>query len=287
MNVFDFFLISEFTQILDSFGKSNILSKYRFDDKDDLRFVIDTTLNRNNDLVFIFNFYKKNKKLDVTDMSTLHILKLLDKFSIYVESLAPFKQDLKIPKIPKIPNIPNIPKYKALLKHSKISLSLMKSIIKQSEIRRNILYLFINKSLNIYTVNGFNNVCISRTIVRSFDRINIISGEFINNKNLGILMNLHNLNITLFNYFVQNNLSLLFHSLMLVITIVRICILMVWILYNIGIFAISGLSISDPVNLLNSSLFYILNPVFLAVWLFLPRIVIAMIKFKMKIGSNR
>ena len=284
MNVFDFFLISEFTQILDSFGKSNLLSKYRFDDKDDLRFVIDTKLNRNNDLVFTFNFYKKNKKLDVTDMSTLHILKLLDKFSIYVESLAPFKQDLKIPKLHKIPKIP---KYKALLKRSKISLSLMKSIIKQSEIRRKVLYLFINKSLKIYTVNGFKNVSISRTIVRSFDRINIISDEFINNKNLGIFMNLHNLNITLFNYFVQNNLSLLFHSLMVVITIVRICILMVWILYNIGIFAISGLSLNDPVNLLNSSLFYILNPVFLAVWLFLPRMVIAIIKFKMKIGSNR
>src|SRR4029078_5304258 len=281
MNVFDFFLISEFTQILESFGKSNILSKYRFSDADSIRFVIDTTLNRNNDLVFTFNFYKKNMKLDISDMSNLHILKLLDKFSIYIESLGPFKQDLKIAYIPKIP------KYKALLKDSKSALSLMKSIIKQSDISRKVLYLFLNKSLNIYTVNGFKNVGISRTIVRNFDRINIISGEFINNKNLGILMNLHNLNVTLFNYFIQNNLSLIFHSLMVVITIVRICILMAWIVYNIGIFTISGLSLNDPVNMLHSSLFYVLNPIFLAVSLFLPRIVIAIIKFKMKIGSNR
>jgi len=284
MKVFNFFLISEFTQILDSFGKSNLSSKYRFNGTEDLSFVIDTKLNKNNDLVFTFNFYKKNKKLDVTDMSTLHILNLLDKFRVYVENLAPFKQDLKIPNIPKIPKIP---KYKALLKHSKISLSLMKSIIKQSDISRKILYLFINKSLNIYTVNGLNNVGIARTIVKSFDRIDIISSEFIKNKNLDILINLHNLNITLFNYFVQNNLSLLFHSLMAVITIVRIYILMVWILYNIGIFAISGLSLTDPVNMLNSSLFYVSNLVFLAVWLFLPRMAIAMIKFKMKLGSNR
>jgi len=287
MKVFNFFLISEFTQILDSFGKSNLSSKYRFNGTEDLSFVIDTKLNKNNDLVFTFNFYKKNKKLDVTDMSTLHILNLLDKFRVYVENLAPFKQDLKIPNIPNIPKIPKIPKYKALLKHSKISLSLMKSIIKQSDISRKILYLFINKSLNIYTVNGLNNVGIARTIVKSFDRIDIISSEFIKNKNLDILINLHNLNITLFNYFVQNNLSLLFHSLMAVITIVRIYILMVWILYNIGIFAISGLSLTDPVNMLISSLFYVSNLVFLAVWLFLPRLVIAMIKFKMKIGSNR
>ena len=284
MKVFNFFLISEFTQILDSFGKSNLSSKYRFNGTEDLSFVIDTKLNKNNDLVFTFNFYKKNKKLDVTDMSTLHILNLLDKFRVYVENLAPFKQDLKIPNIPKIPKIP---KYKALLKHSKISLSLMKSIIKQSDISRKILYLFINKSLNIYTVNGLNNVGIARTIVKSFDRIDIISSEFIKNKNLDILINLHNLNITLFNYLVQNNLSLLFHSLMAVITIVRIYILMVWILYNIGIFAISGLSLTDPVNMLNSSLFYVSNLVFLAVWLFLPRMAIAMIKFKMKLGSNR
>ena len=287
MKVFNFFLISEFTQILDSFGKSNLSSKYRFNGTEDLSFVIDTKLNKNDDLIFTFNFYKKNKKLDVTDMSTLHILNLLDKFRVYVENLAPFKQDLKIPNIPNIPKIPKIPKYKALLKHSKISLSLMKSIIKQSDISRKILYLFINKSLNIYTVNGLNNVGIARTIVKSFDRIDIISSEFIKNKNLDILINLHNLNITLFNYFIQNNLSLLFHSLMAVITIVRIYILMVWILYNIGIFAISGLSLTDPVNMLISSLFYVSNLVFLAVWLFLPRLVIAMIKFKMKIGSNR
>lgn len=287
MKVFNFFLISEFTQILDSFGKSNLSSKYRFNGTEDLSFVIDTKLNKNNDLVFTFNFYKKNKKLDVTDMSTLHILNLLDKFRVYVENLAPFKQDLKIPNIPNIPKIPKIPKYKALLKHSKISLSLMKSIIKQSDISRKILYLFINKSLNIYTVNGLNNAGIARTIVRSFDRTDIISSEFIKNKNLDILINLHNLNITLFNYFVQNNLSLLFHSLMAVITIVRIYILMVWILYNIGIFAISGLSLTDPVNMLISSLFYVSNLVFLAVWLFLPRMAIAMIKFKMKLGSNR
>lgn len=284
MNVFNFFLISEFTQLLDSFGKSNLSSKYRFNGTGDLSFVLDTKLNKNNDLVFTFNFYKKNKKLDFTDMSTLHILNFLDRFRLYVENLAPFKQDLKIPNIP---NIQKIPKYKALLKHSKISLSLMKSIIKQSDVSRKILYLFLNKSLNIYTVNGLNNVGIARTIVRSFDRIDIISSEFIKNKNLDILINLHNLNITLFNYFVQNNLSLLFRSLMAVITIVRIYILMVWILYNIGIFAISGLSLTDPVNMLNSSLFYVLNLVFLAVWLFLPRMAIAMIKFKMKPGSKR
>jgi len=62
---------------------------------------------------------------------------------------------------------------------------------------------------------------------------------------------------------------------------------MAWIVYNIGIFTISGLSLNDPVNMLHSSLFYVLNPIFLAVSLFLPRIVIAIIKFKMKIGSNR
>jgi hypothetical protein len=270
MNVFNFFLISEFTQILDLIGKSTLLSKYQFNGLGDLRFVIDTKLNKNNDIIFAFNFYKKNKKVDITDMSTLHILNFLDKFSVYVQNLAPFKQDLKMPK------------YKTLLKRSKISLSLMKSIIKQSDISRKILYLFINKSLDIYTVNGFNNVGISRTVVRSFDRINIISSESINNKNLEVLMNLHNLNIMLFNYFLQNNLSLFFHSLMVAITIVRVGILMVWIIYNVGIFAISGFSSINLVNILNGSLFYILNLVFLTVWLFLPRIAFAMIKFKMR-----
>jgi hypothetical protein len=278
MNAFNFFLISEFTQILESFWKSNILSKYRFNGTDDFKFVIDTKLNRNNDLVFTFNFYNKNMKLDVMDMSNLQVLQLLDKFSKNIENFAPFKKDLKRSKVPKIQNILNY----ELLRRSKVSLSLIKSIIKQSDTSRKLLYLFLNESLNIYTVDGFNNVLIARTIVRSFDRINIISDEFINNKNLGILMNLHNINIKLFNYFVQNNLSLLFQSLMLVITIVRIYILIIWVLSNVGIFAISGLSLNDPFHILHSSLFYFLNPLFLVIWLLLPSMVTTIIKFKIK-----
>jgi hypothetical protein len=280
MNFSNLFLISEFTQILSLFGKTNFLSKYQFDGIEDLRFVIDGILNKNDDIVFTFNFYEKNKKVDIKDISTLHILNFLDKFSVCVEKLAPFKQDLQIPKIPKIP------KYQAILNNSKTLFSLMKSIINQSDITRKILFLYINKSLNIYTVNGFNNVSVSRTIVRSFDRINIISGEFINNKNIEILMNLHNLNIALLNYFLQNNLSLIFHSLAVAITIVRIFIMMAWIIYNIGIFMISAYS-NDTVNMLNSSLFYILNIVFLAVWLFLPTIAFSVIKLRMKAGLNR
>ena len=272
MNLLDFFLISDFIQILDLLGKSNLMLKHQFDGKEDLRFVIDTNYNKNNDVVYTFNFYKKNKKLDISDVSTLHILNFLDKFSVYVQNLAPLKQDLKIPK------------YKTLLKRSKISLTLMKSIIKQSDISRKILYIFINNSLNIYTVNGFNNDNICKTIIRSFDRINIISHEIINNKNLEILMNLHNLNNTLFNYFLQNNLSLYFHSLTVAITIARMVILMVWIISNVGIFAISGFTSIDPINIISGSFFYILNLVFLAVWLFLPRMVIALIKLKIKTG---
>src|ERR1041384_446080 len=107
MYAFNFFLISEFTQILESFWKSNILSKYRFNGTDDFKFVIDTKLNRNNDLVFTFNFYNKNMKLDVMDMSNLQVLQLLDKFSKNIENFAPFKKDLKRSKVPKIQNILN------------------------------------------------------------------------------------------------------------------------------------------------------------------------------------
>jgi hypothetical protein len=275
MNVSNLFLISEFTQILDLIGNCNLITKYQFNGIEDLRFLIATRLNSNNDIIFTFNFYKKNKKVNITEMSNIHIQNFLDKFSLYIENLSPLKQD------------PKIPKYKTLLRRSKISLTLMKNIIKQSEMSHKILYLFIHKSLDIYTVDGSNNASISRTIIRSFDRINIIPGEFINNKNMEILMNLHNLNLTLFNYFIQNNMSLVFYSIMVVITVVRIYIFMVWILSNIGIFAISGLSMNDPVNILNNSLYYIINLIFIAIWLILPRAAIAVIGFKIKTGLNR
>lgn len=270
MNVSSLFLISEFTQILDLIGKCNLLIKYKFDGIEDLKFLIDTKLNKNNEIVFTFNFYKKNKKIDITDISNIHLINFLDKFRAYIENLSPLKQD------------PKIPKYKTLLNRSKISLSLMKNIIKQSDMSRKILYLFINKSLDVYTVNGSNSINISRTIIRSFDRINIIPSEFINNKNIEISINLHNLNITLFNYFLQNNLSLIFHSLKVAITIIRIYTFMAWILANIAIFTISRLSLNDHVNF-----YYIINLIFLVFWLFFPRVLIAVIGFKIKIGLNR
>jgi len=275
MNVSNLFLISEFTQILDLIGKSNLLTKYQFNGMEDLRFLIATRLNSNNDIVFTFNFYKKNKKVNITEMSNIHILNFLDKFSVYIENLSPLKSD------------PKIPKYKTLLKYSKISLTLMKNIIKQSEMNRKILYFFIHESLDIYTVDGSNNVSISKTIIRSFDRINIIPGEFINNKNIEILMNLHNLNVTLFNYFIQNNLSLIFRSIMVVITIIRIYIFIAWILSNIALFAVNGLSLNVPVIISTGSLYYIMNLIFIAVWLILPRAAIAVIGFKLKTGLNR
>jgi hypothetical protein len=275
MNVFDF-LIPEFIRILNLLGKSNFLSKVELNGTEDLRLVVVTAMNKNkNDIIFSFTFYKKKKKVDVAELTAPHISYLLEKFNVYVQNLSPFKNELKLPI------------YKKLLNCSKISFTLMKNIFRQSNMNRKILYLYINGSLNIYSENGFNNVSICRTIISSFDRINIISRELINNKNWEFLMNLHNSNMTLFNNFIQNNLSLFFDSISVTITILRVVFIMVWIISNVIIFSIRGLSGIDPTVVFNTSFFYIANLVLLTLWLFLPRIVFSIIKLKINMHTNR
>ena len=272
MNIFDFFLLPQFIQIVNSFGKINLPSKIEFKGKDDLRLLINTSMNKNNDIVFSFNFYKKNKIVDIADVTNPTMLFFLAQFKLYVQEFLPLKD-------------PKIPRYKKLFKYSKISFTLMKRIIRESDMHRRILFLYLTKSLNVYSVIGFNNVSFSRTIIRSMNRINIISSEFINNENLQILINLNNLNITLFNYIIQNNLSLFFNGLTVFIAIVRICLLMVWIITDLGIFSISHSSQIESKVMFNSAI--IVNLAFLAIWLLLPKIVISIIKIKIKINKSK
>ena len=91
MNIFDFFLLLQFIQIVNSFGKINLPSKIEFKGKDDLRLLINTSMNKNNDIVFFFNFYKKNKIVDIADVTNPTMLFFLAQFKLLVQEFLPLK----------------------------------------------------------------------------------------------------------------------------------------------------------------------------------------------------
>ena len=101
MNIFDFFLLPQFIQIVNSFGKINLPSKIEFKGKDDLRLLINTSMNKNNDIVFSFNFYKKNKIVDIADVTNPTMLFFLAQFKLYSPRVSSLKRS-KNSKIQKV-----------------------------------------------------------------------------------------------------------------------------------------------------------------------------------------
>ena len=274
MNISDFFQISHFTKILDTFGRINLPSKIELSEEDGLKLVVDTSINKNNDLVFAFNFYDKNKSVNISSLNNNAVLVFLEKFALYIQNFMPLQDDIKRSK------------FRILLKRSRLSLTLIKRIIKETDIHSKILFLYLNKSLNMYTVNGYNNVSSCRTIIRSFDRINIVSNEIAENDKLHLLTNLHKLNVTLLNYVLQNNLLFFFSGLLAVITVVRVIILIAWVISNIAIFSVNGFLTLEPGIILNvPALNVILNIVFSAIWFLSPKLIVSLIK--LRLGINR
>jgi len=271
MNISDFFLLRQFIHITDSLNKINLPSRIELGAREDIKLVIDTTINKANDVVFSFNFYRENKLVDISALTNRTVLFFLMKFELYVQNFTPLSEDSKELK------------FQTLLKYGKVSLTQMGRIIKEINMHNKILFLYLTSSLNIYTVNGFNNVTVSRTIIKSLDRINIVSSRVVNNEKLELLTNLHKLNITLVNNILHSNLSVFFGGLVTIITIVRIIMLMLWIISNLAIFSISTFIAPEP-EIISTS-FVAVNIVYPIVWLLFPRILVSTIKLKFKISQ--
>ena len=285
MKILKFFLIVEFIQILEIFRKLDLPSKIEFNSKkDSTNLIIEIYIDKKNDIIYSINFYKNNKILNTNYITNSSFIFLLDQYKLYIQNYLPFKENLEISS------------YKKILKYIKTNFKFIFRTLKETTIfkfifrtlkettmNNQILLFYLTGSVNIYTVNGFNKSGISRTIIRSFTKVNIISNEIYYSQNLKSLIQLHNLNIKLFDCIIQNKLRLIFLSLIFIISVVRVIVSLFWMISNIVIISIGEGNLALYLTLSNVSVsIIILNISFLLLWLFAPSLTISYLKFKIK-----
>ena len=285
MKILKFFLIVEFIQILEIFRKLDLPSKIEFNSKkDSTNLIIEIYIDKKNDIIYSINFYKNNKILNTNYITNSSFIFLLDQYKLYIQNYLPFKENLEISSYKKIIRYikTNFKFIFRTLKETTIFKFIFRTL-KETTMNNQILLFYLTGSVNIYTVNGFNKSGISRTIIRSFTKVNIISNEIYYSQNLKSLIQLHNLNIKLFDFIIQNKLRLIFLSLIFIISVVRVIVSLFWMISNIVIISIGEGNLALYLTLSNVSVsIIILNISFLLFWLFAPSLTISYLKFKIK-----
>jgi len=219
------------------------------------------TIVRENDLEFSINFYQNGNIIDIEEVSEPSLNLLMEKFELYVSTFRPTKGNQEQSKT------------KLTRNYITAHIKTVKNLLRRNRLNVKIIQLYLASSVNVDTVNGFNGTSISRTIIKSFNRINILPSRIPHDRDSTNLLKLHNLNIKLFDYVIQNKLSIFFYSLIVVIALIRIIITMFWIVADITIFSFGTA---------NSLYFIILNIVLPLVWVFTPSLLSMITKLIIK-----
>jgi len=220
------------------------------------------------------NFYKNKKIINMNYLENSSFTFFLNQFESYVQNILPIKKNK------------GILTYKTLLEYTKNSFTVVRKMFKKNKLNRHILLLYLTNSIYVNSINGFNNNGISRTIIKSFNRINIISNDILYDQNSKNLLKLHNLNIRLFDYILQNNLKIFFLSLIVIITVVRISVSIVWIIGDIGVVFAQAPGLTFNLISLSSISFIFFNIIFAIIWLFVPSVILSILKFKLNRLKN-
>jgi len=276
MNIFNIFFIREFLQILELIGKLDFPSRISFNNEENsIRLIIDINLDKQkNEINYKMNFYKNKKIINMNYLENSSFTFFLNQFESYVQNILPIKKNK------------GILTYKTLLEYTKNSFTVVRKMFKKNKLNRHILLLYLTNSIYVNSINGFNNNGISRTIIKSFNRINIISNDILYDQNSKNLLKLHNLNIRLFDYILQNNLKIFFLSLIVIITVVRISVSIVWIIGDIGVVFAQAPGLTFNLISLSSISFIFFNIIFAIIWLFVPSVILSILKFKLNRLKN-
>lgn len=176
-------------------------------------------------ITFNLKFFKNTGLVDISEMTELSLSTLLKQYSRFVDEHSSSN---------------NIQQAKAKLRNNLTRLFKPNTNIFKNDI---ITKFFVAPRyvFDVYTVECFNEKPVSRTIVNSLDRINIINSEFMDK---AILLEFHKNNMLLVNYTIQNNFSLLSKSISLssriMIGFFRFWTLFGGIIGNMAILALQG-----------------------------------------------
>jgi hypothetical protein len=269
---------NEIQKISELFDKKDLPIEFTFKDEINQSIeilvnpIIDNTKNIENEekIAFYLNFIKKKDLVDISELNQPSLDMFLEQYERFVNNYNTIDNNKQ----------PKISLKKNLLKFMKLNVKLFRN--------KFILKFFVNPGyvFDVYTINGYDNKHISRTVIHSTDRLNIINLEFIDNF---YLLDFHNKNMLLINHVIQNNISLvsklISFSFRIIINFIRFWILLGGLIFNIYVNFTHINIIHYIINNCNYSMIFtniLISTIPVLLWFAAPKIIRYLI-FKKKI----
>jgi hypothetical protein len=287
-NLFSFFY--EFREVLELLKKKDFPTQIKFhDQKSNNTIKIFITVPHNNEINFNIKFYKNNNQINIIQLDKYSILFFKNQYYQYIKQLLPMER-ISVSNSQK--------KYSDILHDIFSFFNLATKLINEYKIQP-ILFFYPFTLLNIYSIDGYENNIVSRTIMKSFDKINIINCSYLDKTH--ILQEIHKLNVILIDSIFQNRIRLILKMFTLgtrfFIRLLRIYLFVIGIILNLVLYIskipeIPEINLSEKIlqNLgsiydliiLPNSGFVIVNIIIPILWLLTPRIITSIITFRLQ-----
>ena len=280
-NVSSFF--TEFEEVFELLKKKDFPSQIKLSNpKTNNTIEILIFVPTNDEINFKIKCYANNKPINTTNLKNSSMIFFQNEYRQYIKQASPIT----------IMSAKNVKRTLNLFSEISSFFKLSWNIISRFEIQPFLYYPFT--LLNVYSIDDYNNSIVSRTIMRSFDKINIINYSY-NDKVKGLL-DIHNLNVVLVDIIVQNRINLILKMTTLgtrfLISFVRTYFFMIWLLSNIifilnenpqiSVFDLST-KIFDLIRSPESIILLItINLIISIIWQLLPRIIRKIITIKLE-----
>jgi hypothetical protein len=294
-NLFSIFY--EIREVVELLKKKDFPTQIKFhDQKSNNTIEIFITVPHNNEINFKIKFYKNNNQINIIQLDKYSILFFKNQYYQYIKQLLPMER-ISVSNSRK--------KYSEFLQNIFSFLNLVPKIINEYKIHP-IIFFYPFTLLNIYSIDSYENNIVSRTIMKSLDKINIINSSYLDKTH--ILLEIHNLNVLLIDSIFQNRIRLILRMFTLgtkfFIRLVRIYLFIIGIILNLTLF-ITKIPETSEINLseiilqnlgslydlidliiLSNLGFIIVNITLSILWLLAPRIISSIITSRLQ-KSNK
>jgi hypothetical protein len=280
-------IFGEFGEVWELLKKKDFPSQIKFSDPQKNHTIeILIFAHTNNEINFNIKVYANNKQINTVNLNQSSLIFFQKQYSQYIKQVSTLK--IMLPD--------NLQKKVNLFSQISSFFKLSWKLINQFEIQPILFYPFT--LLDVYSIDDYNKNIVSRTIMRSFDKINVINNSYIDKKK--ILLEIHNLNVALVDIIVQNRIKLILKLFTLgtrfFIRFVRIYLFLFGALFNIIFFLNVNPQISD-INLStkifefirsNESIVLpiIVNAIISIIWFLLPKIIRKIITMRLQKRNN-
>lgn len=291
-NLFSIFY--EIGEVFELLKKKDFPTQIKFSDsKSNNTIEILISVPHNNEINFNIKSYKNKNQINIIQLDKYSILFFKNQYYQYIKQLLSMER-ISVSNSQK--------KYSEFVQNIFSFFKIVPKLINEYKIHP-ILFFYPFTLLNIYSIDGYDNNIVSRTIMKSLDKIIIINSSYLDKAH--ILLEIHNLNVLLIDSIFQNRIRLILRMFTLgtkfFIRIVRIYLFIIGIILNLALFItkipqISEITLSEIILQNLGSLydliilpnlgFIIVNITISILWLLAPRIISSIITFSLQTSNK-